>query len=729
MKNITLPDKTLNANQQFACETFAAEGARIDAEGGSIFEALAFGPKTMVGPYYQGASGLYSRGFFASLTAAIEGAYCWAKHPDKDQYGNAVPRDAKDAIARWTQVKESADQKGNPEVRGKWTLRKKSKEDYDVVLESPRSFAFSIFAPVKTKHDSQYGQIIDAVATESPWRPSVDLVEAGGANKNAIEAASQPQPTNKQESTMEAAEIQALIDKAVAGAQSSAKAEFTSELAKMKRTQLVQEKLAAAKVSKVSEGTLSVLQTMPEDKIDGFIAEQAKLLADLADAQGKVVTNQGHAQEDNQKNASFTCEVVGPRSMTGMVMEMAGRGFATDASKDKAFAKQWVDRIGRRISNFADKTEETKKLRTMIQEKWALSGIRSLFTQMYGFTPSSPGEVGNVIPNYTDSREINAAEAAIDNTGFTALNNTVLASIIINAYNATGGLVADQLMMPYPTNHETENVPGFNEPTGIDVYAENAAKPDTAITNKYVTLQKLSKIGGRVFLTREAVFYDQTGLLLQRANTIGSQIALHREHILLAGIADTSSYTPVATPVTTFAYYPSGSRTSLWTGVNTFESNALVDYSNIEKAINNLRKQTDSRGERLSDNNNTPYEILLPGDLEVTAQKIFTATNLETNPGGANNTRFNNPYSNIRVYVSNVLNSINPNTWYIAGAGGFSKQFIRKITFPLEVVPLPAAEVTTVTNDRVAGVAVMFAERCFAVDNKRVVRNTTGAMS
>src|ERR1700680_2447951 len=180
--------KADNAKPEFCIESFTAEGARIDPEGGAIFGALAFGPKEKVGPYFKGASGLYSANFFQSLATAAEGAYSWPFHPKFDDMGNPVPRDPKDAIARWTGLEKVA-KEGQPEVRGKWQLRKKQIENYDVVLESPRSFAFSIFAPTVKKNDPQYGPVHDSVDTSSPWRPSIDLVEAGGANKNAIESA------------------------------------------------------------------------------------------------------------------------------------------------------------------------------------------------------------------------------------------------------------------------------------------------------------------------------------------------------------------------------------------------------------------------------------------------------------------------------------------------------------------------------------------------------------
>lgn len=718
------------AAESFSQESFTAEAAKVDMENGTLYDALIFGPKQRVGPYFKGSSGLYSENFFTSLAGAVEGAWSWPYHPRTNEAGQYQPRDPKEAIAKWSNARQIA-KEGLPEVRGTWKLRKKAITDYDLVLESPRSFAFSIFVPTVKKHDPEFGMIHDAVNTESQWRPSVDLVEAGGANRNAIESA-QTAPVAgdvnpKEEQDMTKEEVQALIDQAVRESDQKAEEKFRGELAKLNRKNLVAEKLQAAKLDRehVTEALAQYLETCAEDKIVTAIQQRAKEIADAKEA----VKGAGHSREANTDfTREMAVEVVGSRGITGLVREMAGENAGPDPDKSRAFSTKWAEKIGRRICNFKDKSDETRQLRAMVAESYAFTGVRNLFAQFYGKFPNSLSDL-DVLPMYNDTRLMNVAEASIASTGFSTLNNTVLASIVIEAHNSVGGLVADQLMTAYPTNKETENIPGFNEPTGIDVYAEDAAKPDAAITNKYVSLQKLSKIGGRVFLTREAVFYDRTGELLDRASRIGQQIALHREHVLLRGIADVPSYTPVATPVTTFSYYPSGNRSSLWTATNTRESNALTDYTDLENAVSTLLKQVDSRSERLVDNANTPLELLVPGDVWVTAEKIRRAELLETNAAGSPNMRMGNMWSNIRVFPSQVLNNINATTWYCAGAGGFAKQFIRKITFPLEVVPLPAAEVTAVTNDRVAGVACMFAERCFARDNVRVVKNVTGTLS
>ena len=155
----------------------------------------------------------------------------------------------------------------------------------------------------------------------------------------------------------------------------------------------------------------------------------------------------------------------------------------------------------------------------------------------------------------------------------------------------------------------------------------------------------------------------------------------------------------------------------------------MADYTDIENAVKRLSRQVDSLSRRLRDNVMTPLEILLPYELWVTAQKIFGAEMFETNPGGTNNIRFRNAFGTTRLFPSQVLDGINTSTWYIAGAGGFRRQYLRKVTFPMEVVPVPAAEIGTVIKDLVGGVAVMYAEQVFATQNVRVVRNYATALS
>lgn len=723
-----------NEKTDFVQESFGLVANRIDAEKGIIHDALIFGPKQKTGNYWVGASGLYADSFFKELAGAAEGAWSWPYHPDFNK-PKLASRNVKDAIGKWQNVRYVMEG-GEPKVRGDLKLRPSKKSDYlELVSEGADRLAFSIFGPTIRQRQNGGEPVITGVDQTSRVKFTVDLVEAGGTNDSIFESASAgAQPDSKQpkeEKQMTEQEIQALLDKhtdKVRGEvmesikpQLDKADKLVAENATLKRKQLVADVLRESKLDEkyVSEDFRAMLLACDENSVGKLVADRKALVASAIDPirdAGGDGTNKG---ADKGLSSEQAVEVIGARGLHTVVAEMAGTGFATDGDKDRKFARRWVDTLGRKIANSRDRSPETSRIRQLVAEQYGNIGVRNLFAQFYGKQPMTMADM-SVLPIYTDSTPVNVAEAAIDSTGFSALNNTVLASVVIEAQNQATGLVADQLATPYPTNKETENVPGFSEPSDMENVAEGAEKPDATITNKYVTLQKITKRAKKIVLTREAVFYDQTGLLLDRCNRIGINAMLDRESKLIEGLTDHPS---------SRCYYPSGSVTSLWNSTNTEEANALVDYTDIENAVKRLSRQVDSLSRRLRDNVSTPLEILLPYELWITAQKIFGAEMFETNAGSAANIRFRNTLGATKLYPSQVLDGHNTATWYIAGAGGFRKQFLRKITFPMEVVPVPAAEVDTVIKDLVGGVAVMYAEQIFARENVRVVRNFATALS
>ena len=712
-------------------ESFGPISARIDTEKGIVHDALIFGPKQRVGKHFQGSSGLYSEDFFKSLAVAVEGAWSWPYHPNVNNK-TLMSRDVRDAIGKWKNVRVVMEG-GLPKVRGDYKIRPKVKEEYlDLIAEGADRFAFSVFGPTKRMWDHAANQpVAYAVDETSRLKFTVDMVEAGGTNDNIFESATADSVKPKEKDQMTTEETQAMLDKhdkeLTAKIMESVSPEIkkveglVAENAILKRKQAVHAALAEHKMDtkNVSESFRMVLESCPENQLKDLILDRKGLLAAATDpikGAGADGTNKGG---DKGLTFEHAVEVIGARGIHTIVAEMAGTGFGGDREKDRKFSRQWVDLIGRKISNQRDKSEKTRELRRTIVEQFGTCGLRNLFAGFYGVHPMTESDM-SILPNFTDDRAVNVAEAAVDSTGFSTLNNTVLAAAMIEAQNEATGLVADQLMTAYPTNKETENVPGFDEPSDMEDVAEAAEKPDMTISNKYVTLQKIVKRAKKVLLTREAVFYDRTAQLLDRANRISVNAVLDRETRLIKGIIDDS---------TARSYYPSGAVNSLWSATNTEEGNALADYTDLENAIRRLSRQQDSLSRRLRDNVSTPLEILLPFELWITAQKIFGAEMFESNPGGTYNIKFSNSYGSTRLFPSQVLDAVNTTTWYIAGAGGFKKQYLKKVTFPLEFVPVPAAEVDTVIKDLVGGVAVMYAEQVFARENVRVIRNFATALS
>lgn len=311
-------------------------------------------------------------------------------------------------------------------------------------------------------------------------------------------------------------------------------------------------------------------------------------------------------------------------------------------------------------------------------------------------------------------------ESAINSSAFSIITSAALSAKVIEGYDAVQGLIGDMLVTPFNSTLIADLFPGFDSVSGIADVAEAAKYPDVTIGEKAVGDTTFSKRGAMVQITEEAILFDQTGQLLLRANAIGREIRLDREKAIVKGVLDQTNFR---------CYYPvvggSPTQTTLFDTDQTVASNALVDYTDIEKAaLQFLTCAVDSNSNPILDAAVAPYVVLVPKALEWTARNIANGTQIRVDTNsGALTTLGPNPVS-VEVMTSPILDGISTSTWYMAGNGGFKRQFIEKIHMPLQVVPVPAAEINAVSNDIVGGVRARYKSKVFALDNKFVVKCT-----
>lgn len=696
---------------------------RIDKEKRVIREAVIFAPESRDGLLYS-QNQAYDPSFLDAAVPVLEGAQCFPGHPRLLSDGSMEERNPLDALSIWKNVKKSGTRLIG-DVHFMDTT--KGRDAFSIVESSWKHFGFSICGagigyrkngvPIVTKFDP-----------EVSLKPSIDLVRQGGAVTNIFESAPsrgrQPQENHmdpkdqKPEEKKDGAQTLTLTPDQINAISAQVRESIKPELDSVKQVSdeharqtlriKINEALATHKLDPkfATESLISAMAIAPADKWEGMIKEHKTLLGSLHNP----VKDMGG---DRDQTANQKIELGHARGLHTVIREMAPAGFSKDTDKAVSFTRKWNDTFGNRLMDNSDKTPETRALRVKIAEQFARVGIKNLFEYAYDTRLMTEGDVQVALRETTP----------IQSSAYSTLMATNLASVMIENVQSLGTPVSEALLTPYQTNKDTENVPGFDEPLDPVLTAENAEKSQTTLANKYVTLQSVSKYARSVVVTREAIFYDRTAMLLEQCNRIAQNAVHLREEHRIKGIFDWPSFR---------CYYPGGTLTTLWTSVNTEESNALADYTDIEKALQRLLRFVDSNSRRIRGNANRPLEVLLGAELMITAEKIFGAQLFETAPGtdaGAPNIRFANTYMNTRLYPSEVVDSISSTTWMLAPAGGFKKQFLNKIIFPLEIVPIPASEVQSVLYDRVTGVAVEFAEKVHARNNVHVVRNVAGALS
>jgi hypothetical protein len=255
---------------------------------------------------------------------------------------------------------------------------------------------------------------------------------------------------------------------------------------------------------------------------------------------------------------------------------------------------------------------------------------------------------------------------------FSTIVGTLLSKIVMDAFTAAAK-IADQLVTPFPSNQETDKIPGAYLSGDMEDIVEKGKYPHLAnINDKYAEIGH-GKRGLILDITDEAVRFDQTGLVMKRAADMGELMAIDRETRAINTIQDITGY---------YAWYPSGSRVALYNDATTaphtldnLTTDILADYTDLRALYNLLRLMKDDNGKYIFVQ---PKILLVPIALEITARRIIVNDVL---PGGANNER--NPFANMFTILSSpLLDAQSSVIWYL---GDFKKQFMEKIVIPMEV--------------------------------------------
>lgn len=303
----------------------------------------------------------------------------------------------------------------------------------------------------------------------------------------------------------------------------------------------------------------------------------------------------------------------------------------------------------------------------------------------------------------------NISEAAIDTNSLSSILGNMIFVKMKQAYEQTA-FVGDKLVDVLKSSETTETIPGTTTPAAPETVQEGEAYPETGFgEDTYETTT--AKKGRLLWITKEAVMRDRTGMILRQAADIGRYIAYERELTILTAIQDLNST----------AYKPAGTATALFSSGNgnIESSNALVDYTDLEASRKRLSGMTDNHGRKLLV---VPRILLVPDALATTARMIVGAPFIDTTSGASSEiaTTAANPFQNaFQVYSSPLLND--ETTWYL---GDFASQFVWHEVWPLSVERAPANHPKLFTHDIITGFKGSYYGGAAAIDHRYVVKST-----
>jgi hypothetical protein len=284
--------------------------------------------------------------------------------------------------------------------------------------------------------------------------------------------------------------------------------------------------------------------------------------------------------------------------------------------------------------------------------------------------------------------------------------------------------IADQVSTTVQTQFSGEKIPGISGIGDVaDTVRENDPYPLAGVGQDYIETPETTKRGFIVPVTKEAIFFDRTGILLQRAGDVGYWLGVNKEkRVLDVALGIVNNYKRKSLSIDTYSDV-SGSHD--WD--NLAGSNALVDWTDIENAELLFDAITDpNTGEPIMLD---PSTIIVPTALVHTARRIVNATEIQHVQGSKDvteigiRTRSANPLRSYAILSNQYvkLRTSSASTWFL---GDFKRAFSYMENWGVTTIAAPANSEMEFTHDIVQRYKVSERGVAAVTEPRRVVKCT-----
>jgi hypothetical protein len=296
-------------------------------------------------------------------------------------------------------------------------------------------------------------------------------------------------------------------------------------------------------------------------------------------------------------------------------------------------------------------------------------------------------------------------------------------SKIMAAYTQDA-FVVSKLVDTIPTRLSGEKIPGIArvKDDAAEV-APGMPYPNLGFGEDYIETPATAKRGFIVPVTKEAIFFDRTHLVLSRAAEVGEILGLNKEKRLLdllIGVANNYKWQG-----TTYNTYQS---TTPWVNLKT--ANELVDWTDVDAAEQLF-------ADILDPNTNEPVlvranTVLVMPAYRHAAHRVFNATEINyTASGASTNTIAANPLGNYRVLESRLayrrivasgVAAVDAKKWWFIG--DFHKAFAYMENWPITVTQSPNNSEADFNNDVVVRFKASERGAAAVINPRYIVKNT-----
>ncbi len=324
------------------------------------------------------------------------------------------------------------------------------------------------------------------------------------------------------------------------------------------------------------------------------------------------------------------------------------------------------------------------------------------------------------------------AGEAVDVTAFSNITGQVIRSKILEAYEQEA-FVVSKLVDIVPTRLDGERIAGIgrvsNEAAEV---APGMPYANLGFGEDYIDTPQTTKHGFIVPVTKEAIFFDRTHLILQRAAEVGEVLGLNKEKRLIdLVIGATNNYKWKGVSYNTYSSTGTGTAPDgSWINVTDQE---LLDWTDVDAAEQLFADILDpNTGEPVLIQATT---VLVMPAYRHAAHRVFNAAEITyTTAGEAIATTAANPLGRYRVdesrlayrriIASGQTAAAAKKWWFI---GDFKKAFAYMENWPITVTRSPVHGEAEFSQDIV--VRYKASERgAAAVINPRYIVKSTGAV-
>lgn len=345
-----------------------------------------------------------------------------------------------------------------------------------------------------------------------------------------------------------------------------------------------------------------------------------------------------------------------------------------------------------------------------------------------GLIPDGHEWVRSMDPRYGGSVNLTESSEGVDITAFLNVTGQVIYSKILDAYQ-NEAFVISQLVDTIPTRLDGEKIPGIGRISDEVTEVEPGMPyPNVGFGEDYVETPSTTKRGLIVPITKEAIFFDRTHLILSRAAEVGEVLGLNKEKRLadlVIGQTNTYNWKGVS-----YSTYYTEADAQAW--ANSLAGNELVDWTdvdNAEQVFANILDPTTAEPVLLR-----AINVLVMPAYRHAAHRVFNSSELTytTGTGSTTATKVANPLGNYTVQESRIAYrrilaagedaEVAKKWWFI---GDFKKAFAYMENWPITVTQSAPGSDADFNQDIV--VRFKASERgAAAVMNPRYVVKNTG---